>query len=164
MKNVARLLATASLLALGTAAHAAFYVGAGAYSTSVDVAAGTIPDDSDVAPAIFAGFRPIELVGVEAGYYDLGSYSGIDASALTLAGLVSMEIGPVGVYAKGGLAQTTIDLGTLGDDESADPFGGIGASVDLMDKLYAYGEFLRFTHDDAGVDIDVLGVGLRYAF
>lgn len=162
MKTLSRLLATAGLLALGSVAHADAYIGAGAYSTSVDVAA-PITDDSDVAPALFFGWRPIELVGVEIGYYDLGSYSGTDASAFTLAGLVSMEIGPVGVYAKGGLAQTTIESATF-DDESADPFGGIGATVDLMDKLYVYGEFLRFTHDDAGVDVDVLGVGLRYAF
>lgn len=163
MKTLSRLLATAGLLALGTTAYAGAYIGGGAYSTSVDVTAGTIADDSDVAPAFFVGWRPIELVGVEVGYYDLGSYSGIDASAFTLAGLLSMEIGPVGLYAKGGLAQTTIESGTL-DDESADPFGGIGVTVDLMDKLYVYGEFLRFTHDDAGVDIDALGVGLRYSF
>lgn len=164
MKTFPRLLGAAGLFALASTAHADFYVGAGVYSTSLDAAVSVVTDDdTDFAPAVFLGWRPIELVGVEAGYYDLGSYGPVDASAMALSGLLSMELGPVGVYAKAGLAQTTVEAAGL-SEESADPFGGLGLTVDLMDKLYVYGEYLRFTHEDADVDIDVAGVGLRYAF
>lgn len=163
MKTLSRLLGAAGLFALASAAHADFYIGAGAYSTSIDAAIGGLKDDTDFAPAVFLGWRPIELVGVEAGYYDLGSYGPIDASALTLAGLLSLELGPVGVYAKGGLARTTVELAGYSED-NADPFAGLGLTIDLMDKLYVYGEYLRFTQEDSDVDFDVAGVGLRYAF
>lgn len=163
MKNTTRLLCATALLGLGVAAHADMYVGAGAYSTKIDA---TGLDDRDVAPAIFVGWRPLELVGVEAGYYDFGNFSaaGVDvsANAFTLAGLLSFELGPVGVYAKGGLAGTELTVNSV-KDNSSDPFGGVGLSFDLMDKLYVYGEYLRFTND-SNADIDVLGAGLRYAF
>lgn len=167
MKSRAQMILTAALLSLGSAAQADMYLAGGAYATSVDtlVAANDI-NDSDVAPAIFLGWRPIELLGVEAGYYDLGNFSAplvdVEAHAFTVAGLVSLELGPIGAYVKGGLASTEIDVNNA-SDSSTDPFGGVGITIDLMDKLYVYAEALRFTND-ADVDVDVIGGGLRFAF
>ena len=163
MKHTQRLLCAAVLLGAGTVAHADMYVGGGLYSAALDVAVG---DDNATAPAIHFGWRPIELVGVEIGYHDLGDYEilGEDASAkaLTLAGLLSFELGPVGLYAKAGIADATLEY--AGEEESSnEPFGGIGATIDVLDKLYVYAEFLRFSPND-DVDIDVTGLGLRYAF
>lgn len=161
MKIILGLVFTTLVMA-SAAARADFYVGGGVYGTSVDADG----FDGDVAPAVFLGFRPIEMVGVELGYYDFGKFENsaanisADGNAMTLAGLVSMELGPVGVYAKGGLASSSFK--SLGmKDDSTDPFGGIGMTVDVMDKLYVYGEVLRFALDDA---VDVYGVGLRYSF
>lgn len=165
MKKILGLVFSAMMLA-GTAAHADFYVGAGVYGTSLDDGGF---DDQDVAPAGFVGWRPIELVGVELGYYDFGKFESgkdaADASAATLAGLLSMELGPVGVYAKGGVANSNYKISQAGsnfEDENTDPFGGIGLTVDIVDKLYVYGEYLHFANDKAA--IDVLGAGLRYSF
>lgn len=171
MKNTTRMLCAAALLGLGGAAQADFYISGGLYSSAVDVTiAANTETETATAPALFLGWRPLELVGAEVGYYDLGSYDiqgvSIDASAYTAAGLLSLELGPVGVYAKGGLASSTVDVSSSGvsaSDSSTDPFGGVGLTVDVMDKLYVYAEFLRFTND-ANVDIDVVGAGLRYAF
>lgn len=163
MKTTTRLLCATALLGLGVAAHADMYVGAGAYSNSIDAPGFS---DSDIAPAIFLGWRPTELIGVEAGYHDFGSFSDagndVDATAFTLAGLLSFELGPVGAYIKGGLASTEVNVNNV-SDSSSDPFGGVGLSFDLADKLYVYGEYLMFTND-ADADIDVLGAGIRYAF
>lgn len=170
MKAVAGLV-FAALLGATTVAHADFYVGGGVYSTSIDAdtGGGGSLEENDVAPAIFLGWRPIELVGVEVGYYDFGNFenagTSLEGTAFTLAGLLSMELGPVGVYAKGGVANNEFEFSSAGSsssDSSTDPFGGLGLTVDVMDRLYVYAEYLRFAADDA--DVDVAGVGLRWSF
>jgi hypothetical protein len=151
-------------VALGSTAHASGYIGLGAYTASADVSS-----DSTLTPAFMVGWRPIELLGVELGYYDFGNFkeSGvrIDGSALTLAGLLSLELGPVGLYGKLGLARYDFDYGSpLVNDlfsDSTSAFGGFGATVDIMDRLYFYAEYLRF---GAGADLDVLGAGVRFSF
>lgn len=164
MKTILGLLLTVLVLA-SASARADFYIGAGAYGTSVDEDGF---EDSDVAPAVFLGWRPIELIGVEVGYYDFGKFEDqgveVEASAVTLAGLLSMELGPVGVYGKLGVADASFDINQPGEsvDDGANPFGGVGLTVDLADKLYLYGEYLHFANDDAAVD--VYGLGLRYSF
>lgn len=168
MKKTLRMLCAGVLLAAGGPAQADFYIAGGAYSASID-ADTALQEDSDVTPALFLGWRPLEMFGVEVGYYDLGSYeigpsTSFDASAITAAALLSMELGPVGAYAKGGLSATAIDNAGI-DDDSTDPFAGLGLTIDLMDKLYVYVEALRFMHDgDNEADLDLVGAGLRYAF
>lgn len=164
MKKILGLLFTVLFMA-SAVARADIYIGAGAYGTKVDEDGFS---DSDVAPAAFIGWRPIELVGVEAGYYDFGKFedkgTSADANAVTLAGLLSMELGPVGIYAKAGVADFNFKVSDPSGnykDDSTDPFGGIGLTVDIMDKLYVYGEVLHFASDTA---VDVAGVGLRYSF
>lgn len=170
MKAVAGLV-FAALLGATTVAHADFYIGGGVYATSIDADTGGASslEEEDVAPAIFLGWRPIEFLGVEAGYYDFGNFesagSSLEGTAYTLAGLLSVELGPVGVYAKGGVANNEFDFssaGTSGSESSTDPFGGLGLTVDVMDRLYVYAEYLRFAADAA--DVDVAGVGLRWNF
>ena len=150
------------VMVLGGSAHASGYVGVGGYTASADVSS-----DSTLARAFMLGWRPIELLGVELGYYDFGNFkeSGvrIDGSAVTLAGLLSLELGPVGVYGKLGLASYDFDYGSelineLFDDGTG-AFGGVGATIDIMDRLYFYAEYLRF---GAGADLDVLGAGVRF--
>lgn len=174
MKTLNRL-TLGTLLLVSATAQADFYIGAGAYSAQLEDVKNLDVNEDDIAPAVFLGWRPLELVGVELGYYDLGSYekdvpvygkASLDAEAITLAGLLSAEFGPAGLYAKLGVAQGNFDAGGALDgykiDDSTDVFGGVGATVDIMDKLYIYAEYLVFTGGD--VDINVAGAGLRYAF
>jgi NADH-quinone oxidoreductase subunit M len=63
--------------------------------------------------ALFLGWRPIELIGAEVGYYDFGEQEAdngtkIEGGAVTLAGLLSFELGPVGLYGKAGVADTVL--------------------------------------------------------
>lgn len=171
MKRLQQLFSIAILSSLASLSSAGLYIGGGLYNASVDEEVDNIEfDDSDTTLGLFLGWRPIELVGVEVGYYDFGeveSDSGfmVEGGALTLAGLLSLELGPVGVYAKGGLANTDYDIDHplfgSDDDSSSDAFGGLGATVDVMDKLYVYAEYMRFDNE---LNVDMLGAGVRFAF
>ncbi|KGD61068.1 outer membrane protein [Alcanivorax jadensis T9] len=171
MKRFAKALSGLALLSLAPLASAGgVYIGAGLYNASVDEKVDSLNfDDSDTTGALFLGWRPIELIGAEVGYYDFGKQEAdngtkIEGGAVTLAGLLSFELGPVGLYGKAGVADTDFDISngaSKDDDSSTDAFGGVGATVDLLDKLYLYGEFVHFDND-AGVDM--IGAGLRYHF
>ena len=93
MKRLSSLLLGASLFALAPLANAGFYIGAGLYNTSVDEKFDNLEfDDDDTTGALFLGWRPIELIGAEVGYYDFGEQESengttIEGGALTLAGL-----------------------------------------------------------------------------
>jgi OmpA family protein len=171
MKNLFRLLLTTFLFTSATA-YADIYIGGGAYMTVLDEEISTHNvDDKDIAPAFFLGWRPIELIGVELGYYDFGEFEGgtqkeasIKGSATTLAGLLSLELGPVGAYVKGGMADYDFDIEhptSSSSDSTTDPFGGVGVTIDLADKIYVYAEYMRF---DSDIDVDVAGAGLRFSF
>lgn len=171
MKPIMPLLAGMAAMTLAPLAGADIYIGAGAYHAAVDERVSNENfDDSDTTGAFFLGWRPIELVGVEAGYYDFGTQEGdsgieLDGGALTLAGLLSLELGPVGLYGKAGLADSDFDIDHPSapddDDSSTDAFGGVGATVDVMDKLYVYAEYMHFDNE---VKVDMLGAGLRWSF
>ncbi|WP_017222099.1 outer membrane beta-barrel protein [Moritella dasanensis] len=156
-------------------AHAdGLYIGAGVYQANVEEGGF---DDDDVVPGLFVGYTLIDsnvfMVAAELGYYDLGGYSGtvantnydIDASAFTLAGVGYLPIGPFfEVYAKLGVALVNIDVevGSSKDDADGEEiFGGIGASIDVLDTIDIYAEYLVF---DTDVDSSIAGIGVRFAF
>lgn len=171
MKRLGQTLSSLTLLALAPLASAGgVYIGAGLYNASVDEEIGNVEfDDNDTTGSLFLGWRPLESIGAEVGYYDFGEQESdngtrIEGGAVTLAGLLSMELGPVGLYGKAGVADTDFDIRHPSgddDDSSTDAFGGVGASVDLLDKLYLYGEFVHF---DNGAGVEMIGAGLRYHF
>ena len=147
---------------------AGVYIGAGLYNTAVDEEVENAEFDDDNTTGTVPGWRPIELVGAEIGYYDFGEVEGngnvkVEGES-TFAGLLSFELGPVGLYGKGGIANTDFDIKhPLGDDDdsSTDAFGGLGATVDLMDKLYVYAEYMRFDNE---LNVDMFCAGLRFQF
>jgi hypothetical protein len=156
-------------------AHAeGFYIGAGVYQANAEE--GDF-DDDDVVPALFAGYTLIDsnifMISAEVGYYDLGGYSGtvgstnynIDASAFTLAAVGYVPIGPFfEIYAKVGAALVNIDVevGSLKNDADGEElFGGIGASVDVLDTIDIYAEYIVF---DTDIDSSIAGIGVRFAF
>ena len=170
MKRLTKVLAGAAILSVAPLANAGFYVGAGIYNSGTDEKIDNVEfDDDDTSGGLFLGWRPIELVGAEVGYYDFGELEAdngtkIEGGAVTFAGLLSFELGPVGLYGKGGIANTDFDVkNPLGDDDdsSTDAFGGLGATVDIMDKLYVYAEYMRFDNE---LNVDMFGAGLRFQF
>lgn len=168
---------TLSLLVLGgtSSAHAdGLYIGAGVYQANAE--SGSF-DDDDTVPALFVGYNFLDtnifMMSAELGYYDLGGYDGstggveydIDASAITLAAVGYIPIGPfIEIYAKAGVASTSVDIETGGikdDADGTDAFGGIGASIDILDTIDIYAEYLMF---DTEVDSELAGIGVRFDF
>jgi len=172
IKNIAlKSILTASLAFTATQASAdGFYIGAGIYSPEVDYSS---ISDNDTTPAFFVGYQFIDtsifMFSAELGYYDLGSISNndakIDSNALSLSAVAYLPIGPIfEVYAKAGVAQTTVDYSFEGkktDFGGTDGFGGIGASLDILDTVDIYVEYLVF---DTEVKTESIGVGVRFDF
>jgi len=168
---------TFSILALGgiSSAHAdGFYIGAGVYQAYAEE--GNF-DDDDTVPALFAGYNFLDtnifMMSAELGYYDLGGYDGssnnveydIDASAITLAAVGYIPIGPFfEIYAKAGAAAISLDVeinDVKDDSDGTEAFGGVGFSIDVLDTIDVYAEYLMF---DTDVDSQIAGIGVRFAF
>lgn len=168
------LLATAFALslALPSTAMANFYIGAGVYESENDA----LPTD-DTVPAFFLGYNILDtnifMFSVEAGYYDLGDYSisagnskvTSEVDAITLAGVAYLPIGPIfEVYAKAGVSSTSGDVtinGVKKDVDGEEAFGGVGASLDILDTIDVYVEYLVFDNE---VESELVGAGVRFAF
>ena len=147
-----------------------FYIGAGAYKTDMSI---DEFDDDDYVPAGFLGYQFLDtnllMLSAELGYYDLGDYSGsdyeVDASAVTLAGVAYLPIGPFfEIYAKAGVASVSVDVNTVGNKDDYDgeeAFGGAGFAFDIFDTIDIYVEYLVF---DTEVDSEMAGVGIRLDF
>jgi opacity protein-like surface antigen len=171
-KNIAlKSIFAASLAVSATQASAdGFYIGAGIYSPEIEYAS---ISDSDTTPAFFVGYQFIDtnifMFSAELGYYDLGSIrkhgEKIESNALSLSAVAYLPIGPIfEVYAKAGVSQTKVDYsfgGSTTDLGGTDGFGGIGASLDILDTIDIYVEYLVF---DTQVKTESIGVGVRFDF
>ena len=147
-----------------------FYIGAGAYQTDVSI---DDFDGDDYAPAAFIGYQFLDtnvlMLSAELGYYDLGDYSGntieVDGSAITLAGVAYLPIGPFfEVYVKAGIASSEIhvkDTGKRQDFDGEEGFGGVGVAFDILDTIDIYAEYLAF---DTKSDSKMYGIGVRLDF
>lgn len=168
-------LAIALCLGASTATQAdSLYVGAGAYFTDVEIAAG---GEDDITPAGFIGYQFLDsnvlMLSAEVGYYDLGSWSGsfeevsysVDASALTFAGVAYVPLGPFfEIYAKAGLAAVEVETRFAGmprTDDDTETFIGAGVALDFFDTIDIYAEYLQF---DNQIDSQMFGVGIRFDF
>jgi hypothetical protein len=172
-----------SLLAFGgTAAHAAdngFYLGAGVTQAKVDDVFDTNLKLDDTGYKIIAGFRPLDLIAVEANYMDLGnetrnlglgSAGQVDAKAFAAFGLLFLPIPIVDVYAKLGLARWELD-GQLNagssslfstDDSGTELAYGAGAQLQFG-SLGARLEYESFDIDNTD-GADLISLGFTYTF
>lgn len=157
-----------------TAQADSLYVGAGAYFTDVEIAAG---GEDDITPAGFVGYQFLDsnvlMLSAEVGYYDLGAWSGtvndtsfsVDARAITVAGVAYVPVGPFfEVYAKAGVAAVEVktrfaDIPRTDDD--TETFIGAGFAFDFFDTVDIYAEYLQF---DNQIDSQMVGVGIRFDF
>jgi len=178
-----RMLLPALILAFaGTAAQAAdngFYLGAGVSKSKVDniFGSGSNLDIDDTAWKVIAGFRPIDLVAVEANYMDLGSETQrlgplnakADAKAFSAHALLYLPI-PVpflGVYGKAGLARWELNGNSTGnllrlDDHGTEFAWGGGAQV-------SFGSFAaRLEYDNFDIKntdgLDLYTLGFTWTF
>lgn len=167
-------IAALALFGLSNQAVADIYIGAGAYQSETE---GVPTNDDDEVSAFFLGYNFIDtnifMFSVEGGYYDLGSFSGeaygtdykSEAEAYTVAGVAYLPVGPfLELYAKAGVAFVegeTVINGDKHSDDGENAFGGIGMSIDVLDTLDIYAEYLVFDNE---IESEMAGVGVRLAF
>ncbi len=160
------------------AADNGFYLGAGIGQANVQVEPGEgLPtfDEDDTGYKLIAGFRPLDWLGAEVNYVDLGAPSGevagnvveTDAKGLSAFGIVFLELPLVDLYGKLGVirwdASANIPaLDLSGDDSGTDFAWGAGLQV----RLLSFGvrlEYERFEISDLD-ESSFLSLSLTYTF
>lgn len=165
--------AVASLL-LSPAAQAdsGFYLGGAVGDTSIDF--GSL-DDSDTSWKIMGGYIfdfPVLDFAIEAAYVDFGAPSGEElqvpyeatADALTAMGVLGVDFGLVGIFAKAGFASWDGELefaGVRDSDSGTDPGYGVGIRLNFS-SVEVRAEYEVFEFDD--VDVDMTSIGLLWRF
>lgn len=154
-----------------------FYIGAGVGQGSVDGdidgGEGVVSfDGDDTAYKLIAGYNfgiiPLIDLAAEIEYVDFGKPDDggveVDASAIAAFGLVGVNIGPIGVFGKVGMASWDADASsTLGSasDDGTDPAYGAGLRFQIA-SFQIRAEYEYFDVDEA--DADLLSASLLYTF
>ena len=157
------------MLAVGLAAPAqagGFYIGAGAYQADSDAG-----DDTVAGGALGYTFADTNflMLSAEVGYYDLGDTSSknrkVEASAVTAGGVLAIPLGPIfEIYGKAGIASAEVkreNNGRKDKDTSEEVYYGGGVSLDILDTIDIYAEYLVF---DTSVNSEVAGIGIKISF
>ena len=133
-------------------------------------------DEDDTTFKVYGGFAfdlPVVDFGVELGYFDLGSPSfdagiaeaSIDVSGIAAFALAGVNVGPVGLFLKGGYASWDADIqidDIRGSEDGSDPAYGLGLRFTLG-SAEIRGEYEVFDIDDADdVYMTTLGVVWRF--
>ncbi|MCH6258262.1 porin family protein [Puniceicoccaceae bacterium K14] len=181
MKKVILLQTLLASLLAATAKAGDAYIGGGLYAADSDIVIAAAEDldleDDDTVQALFLGYEFANGIGVELGYYDLGSYSSqigenssfVDSDAISASIVASIDIIPMlRVYGKAGYAyvENKIELESelidiVRDDSNTDVLFGLGAELKFADRISLYAEYIRF---DAEVEVDLIGAGVRLNF
>src|SRR5262245_21752891 len=169
------ILLTVLLLASGAAAAAdnGFYVGAAVGQANVDInnISGISSADfkgDDTGYKFIIGFRPLDWLGLEASYVNFGkpedTVQGVkiktEGDGFTAFAVGFLAIGPIDVYAKGGLI--TFDTQLASNDTGTDLAYGVGAQFRLGGLSFR-AEYELFDADDVD-DLNMVSVGVTYTF
>jgi len=133
-------------------------------------------DEDDFAWKVYGGYAwdlPVLDFGVELGYFDLGSPSadvlgetvGISVSGYSAFALAGVNLGPVGLFLKGGMASWDADLliaDLRGSDSGSDPAYGVGLRLTFA-SLEVRAEYEIFDVADAD-DVYMATLGLAWRF
>jgi hypothetical protein len=180
------LLPALGLVLFGTAAQAAdngVYIGAAAIQAKLDNVGeefntGNI-DEFEIDNTSFkliGGFRPIDNFAVELNYIDLGDESRdfagtrfeAEAKAYAAYAVGFLPIGPIDLYAKGGLVRWETEASASGPlgfrfDEDGTEFGyGLGVQARLG-SLGARLEYEQFDVDNTD-GVEMLSLGVTWTF
>jgi hypothetical protein len=169
------ILATALLLA-STASMAAdngIYLGAslGQANTELDRDTGLDLDGDDTGFKIIAGIRPLDWFGIEASYVNFGEVESgplsVESDGITGFGVFFLPVGPVDVFAKGGVISFNTDInrqnvGTVFRDDGTDLAYGVGVQFRLL-SLGVRAEYEMFDIDNVK-DANMLSIGVTYTF
>ena len=147
-------------------ADSGFYIGAGAGDASIEE--GTF-DESDSAYKILAGYNigfiPFVDFAVEGSYVDFGnpgtSTNNVEVTGLDAFGLVGLNFGPFGVFAKAGAINWDLKTNSGFSDSGTDPAYGIGAKFSFL-SFAVRAEYEVFEFDTA--DSDMVSVSAVFTF
>lgn len=176
------------LLPAAASADSGFYLGGsvGTAGTELQFEDGVEFDEDDFAWKAFAGFNfdlPVIDLALEGGYVNFGSPGGnvdvpgvgsadvaVDVDALSGFGLLGVDLGPIGVFAKAGVvswdAKSTVDGLGSGDESGTDPAYGVGARFSIG-SIEIRLEYEAFDLDVDGVDstdLSMVSAGLVWTF
>lgn len=144
-------------------------------------------DDKDTAWKAFVGFDVNKIIGIEAGYVDLGKITGatngafgpgpglggdIETTGWNIDARVGFPVGPASVFAKAGTYYADVERQAAGltvDDTSWELTYGVGAEFDFARNVGVRAEWERFEIDDndamgLGQDVDLLSASLVFKF
>jgi outer membrane immunogenic protein len=183
VKSAAVVLAASAMMLISpeSKADSGFYLGG-----SVGQAGIEIVDDSGIQPVTFneddfawkafGGFNfdlPVINLAVEGGYVNLGGPSGdllgapveVTTDGFDVFGVVGVDLGPLGVFAKYGMiswdAEFSVD-GLAEAEDGSDPAYGVGASIGLG-SVNLRAEYEVFDIADAE-DVSLVSVGIVWTF
>jgi hypothetical protein len=175
-----RLLITTLLLISPLGALAAdngIYLGAsiGQANTKLDEGFTDGFDADDTGYKFILGIRPLDWLGFEASYVDLGQaddrVDGVrlrsDVDGIAAYAIGFLAVGPVDVFAKGGAitwdaSVTSPDLNLSADDDGTDLAFGVGAQFRVW-SLSLRAEYEIFDIGSAD-DVNLLSVGVTWTF
>jgi hypothetical protein len=165
-----------ALLACGSTAMAAdngIYVGGSLGQANVEISEGPVDiDGDDTGFKVIAGIRPLDWLAVEANYVNFGEVEDdgleLDADGISAFAVGFLAVGPVDLFAKGGLVSwdSSVGLdgvsGDLRSDDGTDLAYGVGAQFRVW-SLSLRAEYEVFDVDDVD-DLNMFSVGFTFTF
>ena len=133
-------------------------------------------DEDDFAWKVYGGYAfdlPVIDLGVELGYFDLGSptmdvaggKAGIGVSGYEAFALLGVNLGPVGVFVKGGIASWDADIfiaNVRGSEDGSDPAYGVGLRF-ALGSVEIRGEY-EILDIENSEDVYMASAGLVWRF
>jgi hypothetical protein len=166
---------TLALLLLAGAASAAdngIYFGASVGDSNIEIDEGLAQvDGSDTGFKLIAGIRPLDWFGIEANYVNFGEPEEgsleVEADALSGFGVFFLPLGPVDLFAKGGVVawEGSVNFksgGQISTQDGTDLAYGIGAQFRLL-SISIRAEYEMFDVGDLE-DANLLSIGVTYTF
>ena len=162
------------------AADNGFYLGGavGNANVEIDDFAGVTSDDfkgDDTGYKLIAGIRPLDWLAVEAAWVDFGDVEdritfqsqdipvSIEGDGISAFAVGFLPIGPVDLFAKGGLISWDSKIsGDFDDDDGADLAYGVGAQFRVW-SISLRAEYEIFDVDGVD-DLSMLSVGATFTF
>jgi hypothetical protein len=124
--------------------------------------------DTSTSTNIHIGTGILPFIGIEGGYTDHGTFdvsSGVEKKVSSMYAAVrpSIDIGPLNVYARGGLHQWDSTTTGQPEDDGTDLMYGVGASMNASDILpITLGVGFEVYEVDGGDDIEQFNINLSF--
>ena len=142
-----------------------WYAGIDVGATRADINAA---DDLATAYGAYAGVKATRNLAIELGYRELGEFDGLDASALSLAGLWLMTANDhLAFYFKVGVSRSEVEGGSFSRSRTG-AVVGVGLDYELSRAAFGRLGWDRYPvpggtkGDDGSADVFYLGAGLRF--